>query len=169
MERNAKIGIAVLVGAAALLVAGAASAADDVLPDDLPPPPDDEPPPVEVDPVDPGDPLPPPPAICNFSGCGPLFDGSHNTPTYYALRLQQLGYPINPAAPGWSILSPSSKNVVRTFQRDYNEVRPTIPNNAGPELDEDGYVGNRTIFAMNRAHQLVTERIQAWSVIVSLS
>lgn len=169
LSRAAKVGIAAVAALALFGFAGDALA--DVVDDDdtpPPPPPPDIPPIPAFDPDD-DDPLPPKPMVCNFSGCGPKFDSTHSAPTYYALRLQQLGYPINPAVQGFNIVSNANRSIVREFQRDWNHVKPTVPGWAGKALlDDDGLVGNLTIDAINKAHALQTARIQSWAVIVDL-
>lgn len=119
------------------------------------------------------DPPPPPPApqnLCDYVGC-PGFKpaaGAAWTPTYVGVRLQQLGYNINPAAPGWTILSDSSRAKILHFQQNYNHVAPTM-SPKGPYIAEDGLAGNATIAAIVRASNEALKRIQSWAVIVSLT
>jgi hypothetical protein len=113
--------------------------------------------------------------VCNFSGCGPAFDKNHETPAYYALRIQQLGYPINAAgiaANGSFIAVNPQRQWVREFQRDSNAVRAADsydPITEAGKLDEDGLVGNMTIAAINRAHQAVQVLGLPWLDIVELA
>jgi hypothetical protein len=199
---------AVIAGGVALLAllgfSGAANA-DDLLPDDdLPPPPPDDDDVIIVDPpllCPPGQvnvggvcvtPPPPPPAnVCNYLGCGQVFDAPKAaqgiTPITTGVFLQQLGYPLNPAANGFSLISGYSMAVVREFQRDYNAVRSSN-GLAGPaaaagataqqrlqaikaasSLDTDGLVGNMTLAAINRARSLRDAIGLSWEAIVNLS
>jgi hypothetical protein len=141
---------------------------------------------VVVDPVEPVEPPPPPPppGACNFSGC-PEFDATHKSPAFYMQRLQTLGYVINPAG---SILSDAAKTAIRKFQRDSNKVRAgkglagpaalravqgapiaLAEIQTGPKLDDDGFLGNQSIAAIERAHRLVITIGLAWDKCVALS
>lgn len=130
--------------------------------------------PQPVDPIpEPDPPAPPPPnqGKCNFLGCpGYALPSPHGswTPTYAAIRLQQLGYNINPAAPGWTLLSDASRSKVAHFQNNYNRVAPTM-SPPRPKIDADGLVGPRTARAIDLAFKEVTKRMQTWAVIVSLT
>lgn len=206
LSKGKKIAIGLGVLALGLGFAGAANADDDVLPDD-----DDDPnappscplgqvpqiqpdgswacvPIAIVDPVfppadDDDDPLPPKPPTCNYSGCGPAFDGSHQHPSIYAQKLIDLGYPINIAgiaANGSFIAVSPQRDVVREFQRDYNAVRASPPAPAASPLAfapiaaagalaEDGLIGNKTIAALDRAWKAVTNSGMTWLAAVELS
>lgn len=176
--------IALVIGAVALLAfAGGAKAADDDDDPDLPPPPPDDPPDNPLD-DPPNDPLPPPPpGKCNYSGCGPAFDGTHASPVYYALRLQQLGYPINVSAVGVNnstIAVQPQRGYFVHFQRHFNTVRantagfPPItaaklaPLKSVIALGTDGLVGDKTILALQLAHNAVAATGITWESLVKI-
>lgn len=165
MKRSTKIAAA--AAALLLLGLGAKAATDD---GDEPTGPDPEPPgPNPLD-VPPDTPLPPPPPKCNYSGCGAAFDGTHAAPSYYALRLQQLGYPIDVAvvsANQSAIAVQPQRGYFALFQKHWNSLQkntdgfpPTIAAKLKPvkdygSLGVDGLNGERTIGAVNRAHAAV--------------
>lgn len=185
LTRNQKIGIAATAGAVLLLVGGAAAANDGGGGDNDGGGDDDNAPPqcptgfvpqlqsdgtwtcVKIQVVDPPHVDPPPPKpgpghACNYSGCGQAFDKNHQSPTFYMLKIQQLGYPINAAG---SIISEAAMVEIRKFQRDSNEVHDADLFAAiadAPELDEDGLVGNHTIAAIENAHKAVLQLNVPW-------
>lgn len=177
------VAIALVVAAVALLgFAGGAKADDlpDVDPDLPPPPPPDPiiPPPADLD-----DPLPPKPPSCTYSGCGPAFDNSHPHPGVLAIRLNNLGYPINAIGIGQNgstIAVNPARAIVREFQRDYNAVRKGnpifnasplafAPIVAGPSLKTDGLIGTNTIAAITRAQTAVTNASTTWKAAIEIS
>lgn len=183
MSKNAKRGL-LIVGAVAvgLGIAGAASASDDVQPDDDD---DDDDVPTIEDPIifepvdiddDDDDPLPPPPPKCNYSGC-PAFDATHKSPVFYLQRLQLLGYPVDPTR---SILDAHNRKWIRHFQADSNAVRKSPPAPAASPLAfapiaaagalaEDGWHGEKTIAAVERAHKAVNNGGMSWGAAVELA
>jgi len=196
LSNKQKAGIGIGVGALLLLGAAGAANADDTPTDDddgggdLPPPPPGPCPPgqVRIGDVCVVPPPPPDPKKCNYSGCGPQFDNNHPSPVTLAIRLQQLGYPINPTAPGWSQIQATSMAIWREFQEDYNHVRAgnglagpaalraaagapaaLAAIKAGPKLATDGLVGNNTIAALNRATALVPAINLSWDNCVRLA
>lgn len=195
LTRNQKIGIGVAVAGAVALIGFSANASDTpsgpptgecpegfirqpdpnhpgqficVRGPDIEPPDNDLP---DVDDID--DPLPPPPPQCNYSGCGPQFNNGHAAPAYYALRIQQLGYPINVppiAANGSTIAVNPARAIIREFQRDYNAARTAqTVQPTPPKLGEDGLVGNATIAAIENAHKWVQTLNLPWVDIVELA
>lgn len=190
LTSSQKKGAAVVGGLAlALIAVGAANASDDVDDGGDDDGGDDNDDLIIVDPpvlCPPGQVLingvcvvPPPapnPINCNYLGCGAAFDGPQaalgNTAITVGIRLQQLGYPLNPAAGNFTLISAYAMSVVREFQRDYNAVRAgggydPISNN--PKLDTDGLTGVRTIAAINRARQAVITLATSWKDIVGLA
>jgi len=184
LSTKQKTGIGIVVGAAILLgFAGAASADDDPAGPPDPPDPPDGPPDNPLD-DPPNDPLPPPPpGKCNYSGCGPAFDGTHASPVYYALRLQQLGYPINVSAVGVNnstIAVQPQRGYFVHFQRHFNTVRantagfPPItaaklaPLKSVIALGTDGLVGDKTILALQLAHNAVSATGITWENLVKI-
>lgn len=182
LSKKAKLGIAA-VAALALFGFGSAAAADDVVFD--PPDPDPPEPPDPENPLEdpPDTPLPPPPPQCNYSGCGPKFDGAHAAPTYYALRIQQLGYPIDVAtvaANNSTIAVQPQRGYVAHFQRHFNTVRantagfPPItaaklaPLKSVAVLGRDGLIGERTILAITLAHNAVNATGIKWEDLVKI-
>lgn len=208
MERSTKILIGAGLGLGALaLFAGDAGATGNLGGTDTPPScplgqvpqlqPDGtwacvpmEPIDADVVEVDDDDPLPPKPPTCNYSGCGAPFDTTHQHPSFYALRVQQLGYPIDVAAiagNGTLIAVSPARDVFREFQRDFNAVKNSNGLN-GPaalaganavaalnlikgmsNLATDGLNGNNTITAVSRAQALVNAMGMSWLQIVNLS
>jgi hypothetical protein len=145
---------------------------------------------IEIGEVVIDDPLPPKGNICNYSGCGSPFDDNHQPPSFYALRIQQLGYPIDVAAiagNGTLIAVSPARNVIREFQRDFNAVKNSNGVDAPAslaggaalnslnvikgmaDLDEDGLNGNNTITANVRAQNLVNQLGMSWLNIVNLA
>lgn len=163
LSKGTKWAIGLGVGAAALFGFSQLANADDGLPDfipDVPPPPGPD---VPV-PTTPDTPLPPKPKKCNYVGCA-VFDTAHKTTgRNEGLRLQQLGYPLNPAAANFDITSDGARKVVREFQRNYNTVRKfqkfEVP--PPPALDTDGLVGTNTIAAISKAQQWVLLTKKPW-------
>jgi hypothetical protein len=170
-----------------LLLTGVANAADVIPGDDDDDDDDDLPvPPVIVDPIPacpPGQVLvqgqcvvPPPapnPINCNYVGCGPSFNWNMRdlfpNERAFGLALQQLGYIINPATATFSIVSPSSRAIVRQFQRDYNVARTAQTVEPTPSgLATDGLIGNLTIAAIRKAQQWVQTLALPWMDIVAL-
>lgn len=170
-----------------LLLGGVANAADDDTQPDDDDDDDENPDVVIVDPpviCPPGQfnvngvcvtPPPPPPAnVCNYVGC-PGFvwaqQGVFPNERAFGLRLQQLGYVINPAAANFSMISGYSMSIVRQFQRDYNVARlaQTVEEPPPPSIATDGLVGNaQTIPALIRAWQWVNTLGVPWMDIVAL-
>jgi hypothetical protein len=208
LTRNQKIGIAVGVGGIIALIGFSANASDDTptgppagecpegfirTPDpanpgqficmrgpDLPDVDDD----VDDEPDNgPDDPFEPPPPNCNYAGCGAPFDNSHPHPGVLALRLTNLGYPINAIGIGQNgstIAVNPARAIVREFQRDYNAVRAGnpifaasplafAPIVAGPKLGTDGLIGNMTIAAIDRAIKAAQNANTTWLAAVELS
>lgn len=164
MKRSTKI-----AGVAAVLLLfglGAKAATDDEDDGDEPLPP---PGPNPLDPVIPPGPNPPKPPKCNYSGC-PAFDATHAAPSYYALRIQQLGYPIDVAAVAAKqdeITVQPQRGYVGLFQKHWNSLQkntdgfpPPIAVKLKPikdygKLGVDEWLGERTIGALDRAHAAV--------------
>lgn len=187
LSPKTKAGIGIGIGALILLgFAGAANADDDPPDPDLPPPPPPDEIPDVPNPLDdvPNEPLPPiPPGNCNYSGCGPQFDGDHASPVYYALRLQQLGYPISVSTVGVQnslIAVQPQRGYFAHFQRHFNNVRkntggfpPLIAAKLAPlksvsPLTTEGLVGDKTIFALQLAHNAVKATAISWENLVKI-
>lgn len=177
--------LAALAGLALFGLGGKANADDDE-PDDEPD--DDEPVGPPEPPPDPLDVDPPPtpgpkPLKCNYSGCGAPFDNTHAAPSYYALRIQQLGYPISVqtvAANQSTMAVQPQRGYVALFQKHFNSVRentggfpPIIaaklaPLKSSPKLGVDGFNGERTIFAITLAHNAVIATGITWEDLVRI-
>ena len=90
----------------------------------------------------------------------------------FGLALQQLGYVINPAAGDFSIVSTSSRNVVRQFQRDYNKAAgaQTVDANPAPsQLAADGLIGAQTINGLLNAQRWIVTLNVTWADLVALA
>lgn len=188
-SRGTKIGIAVAVLAIlGLGAAGAANADDDVDDDDdddVPPPP--PPPPEDPPQID----LPPKGNLCNYSGCGPLFDNAHDSPTSYCIRVQQLGYPIDcalVASNGSYIAVNPQRSWIAKLQSDNNKVRMSAGGLAavvqlrGPQaiaalqaikaagpVMVDGLMGAQSILMLGRVLQLQLATGIPWRNLVALA
>jgi hypothetical protein len=134
-------------------------------------------------------PFPPLPNVCNYSGCGQPFDTTHSHPSVYAIRFQELGYPMPvPAisANGSMIAVDPARSSIREFQRDFNAVKASNAINgpaalagvaatsalanlkASPNLSTDGLNGNNTIKAVTLAQALRNTVGLSWEAIVNL-
>ena len=182
MTKNGKIMLA--GGALALAyfaLSSSAAAAEEV--EILDPPPPDIDPPRTVDPVDPAiivpprvyppeEPPPPPPPAGkkNYVGSGYNWPRRDRFPTVdsFSLYLNGMGYPVLMPVAGFNVLSSSTMNQVRRFQRDYNVVRLTAAN-PNPRISEDGLVGKGTIAAMIAAESWKIVAGMPWLQLVAAS
>lgn len=171
--------------AALLLLGGVANAADTDDDDDDDDDGDDDDEPVIVDlACPPGQvkvngvcvvpPPPPNPINCNYVGCGPAFNWTQRerypNERAFGVALNFLSYVINPGAANFSIVTPTSRAIVRQFQRDYNVARlaQTVMSPPPQGLSTDGLVGNNTIRALTNAQDWVVKLGLQWPDIVAL-
>jgi len=146
-------------------------------PEEPPPPP--PPPPPRVGPEEPPprvyppeEPPPPPPpgGVKNYVGSGYNWPRRDRFPTVdsFSLYLNGMGYPVLMPVAGFNVLSSSTMNQVRRFQRDYNVVRLTAAN-PNPRISEDGLVGKGTIAAMIAAESWKIVAGMPWLQLVAAS
>lgn len=105
----------------------------------------------------------------NYVGSGWDWPKRNRFPTEesFAVAFKNLGYGSSWVISGWGVLSEEAMEVVRSFQRDFNEVR--IAYNLQiliEELDADGLIGQDTIQAIEFALEQNERPNDSWSAVV---
>jgi hypothetical protein len=129
--------------------------------------------------AEPDDPPPPPPGpghAKNYVGSGYNWPHKNDFPmeASFGAQLLVFGYPaaaVNPAMPGWSVISGPMMSAVREFQRDYNAARlaQTVDVPAPKKLDTDGLIGANTINGLLNAKRWQQVLNLPWIDIVGLA